>query len=91
MAKNTSIPKGRTAAEALITGGAIAAVLVLVNVLGAGSRARFDLTEQHIYSLSDASEQMVAGMKEKVNIKAYFGNVPAEYHQSFVFTYLARD
>lgn len=79
MAKNTSIPKGRTAAEALITGGAIAAVLVLVNVLGAGSRARFDLTEQHIYSLSDASEQMVAGMKEKVNIKAYFGNVPAEY------------
>lgn len=70
--------KGKTAAEALITGGAIAIALVLVNVLVSKSPARLDLTENKIYSLSDASKSLVRNMKERVNIRAYMGNVPAE-------------
>jgi len=70
--------KGKTAAEALITGGAIILALVLVNVLVGKSRARLDLTENDMYSLSDASKSIMRNMKERVNIRAYFGNVPAE-------------
>ena len=47
--------KVKTAAEALITAIAIAGALVLLNVLSCGTRARVDLTEQGIYSLSTAS------------------------------------
>lgn len=79
MATSTRPQKGKTAAESLITGAAIAAAFVLLNVLTCGARARLDLTEHNIYSLSDASRNAVAGMTERVNIKGYFGNVPAEH------------
>ncbi len=75
------VPRGRTAVEAIVTGGALALALVLLNVLSCGSRARVDLTESKIYSLSDASRSLVSAMKEKVNIKGYFGNVPPEYSE----------
>jgi ABC-2 type transport system permease protein len=70
--------KKKTAAEALIWGGAAIAVLVLLNVLVSGSRAKLDVTQFKIYSLTPASRGVVANMPEKVNIKAYFGNVPSE-------------
>src|SRR5215813_12501690 len=70
--------KGKTAAEALITGGAIIVALLLVNVLVGGSRAKLDLTENKVYSLSDASKRLVRNMVERVNIRAYFGNIPPE-------------
>jgi len=70
--------KGKTAVEALITGVAVAGALILLNVLTCGSRARLDLTEGRIYSLSDASRNLVSNLKEKVNIKGVFSNVPAE-------------
>ena len=70
--------KGKTAAEGLITGGAIIVALVLANVLAGGSRAKLDLTENNIYSLSEASKGLVRRMPERVNVRAYFGNVPPE-------------
>jgi ABC-type uncharacterized transport system involved in gliding motility auxiliary subunit len=77
--------KGKTAAEALITGVAAAAALVLLNVLSCGTRAKVDLTENKIYSLSDASKSLVRGMKERVNVRAYFGNVPPEYAEKVTY------
>jgi ABC-2 type transport system permease protein len=77
--------KGRTAAEALITGVAIAGALILLNLLAFGSRARVDLTEDRIFSLSNASRNLVATMKERINIKGYFGNVPPEHAEKVTY------
>ncbi len=71
--------KGRAALEALATGAALIAALILVNVVSCQSRAKLDLTSGQVYSLSQASKDIVRGMPEKVIIKAYFGNVPAEH------------
>jgi ABC-type uncharacterized transport system involved in gliding motility auxiliary subunit len=78
--------KAKTALEALVTAVAISGALILLNVLSCGSRARVDLTEQGIYSLSTASEILVHKLPEKLSIKFYYGNVPSEYsdRQSYV-------
>ncbi len=83
--------KVRTAAEALITAVAIVGALVLLNVLSCGARAKLDLTERGIYSLSPASQNLVKRLPEKLLIKAYFGNVPSEYadRQTYVENLLA--
>jgi gliding-associated putative ABC transporter substrate-binding component GldG len=83
--------KVKTAAEALLTALAVAGALILVNVLSCGTHARADLTERGIYSLSTASEILVHSLPEKLTIKGYFGNVPAEYadRQTYVENLLA--
>ncbi len=83
--------KARTAAEALVYAILIAGALVLINVLSCGARARVDLTEQGIYSLSTASQILVHKLPEKLTIKGYFGNVPSEYsdRQEYVENLLA--
>ncbi len=68
--------KGRTAAEALVTGVAAVAGLILLNAVSCRTNAQVDLTENRIYTLSSASKEMVRGLPEKVNVKAYFGNLP---------------
>jgi ABC-type uncharacterized transport system involved in gliding motility auxiliary subunit len=93
-AKTSSAPKPakvKTAAEALVTAVAVAGALVLLNVLSCGTHARADLTERGIYSLSTSSEILVHSLKEKLTIKGYFGNVPAEYadRQAYVENLLA--
>ncbi len=83
--KDITPAKGRTAAEAIITGVAAVGALILLNVLSCGTRAKVDLTENKIYSLSDASKRLVHSMKERVNIRAYFGNVPAEHAEKATY------
>jgi ABC-type uncharacterized transport system involved in gliding motility auxiliary subunit len=79
MSTNPTGPaKGKTAAEAIITAVAVIAALVLLNVVSCRARTKLDLTENKIYSLSSSSKQLVRGMTEPVNIRAYFGNVPPE-------------
>jgi gliding-associated putative ABC transporter substrate-binding component GldG len=73
--------KIKTAAESLVTTLAAALALLLVNALVCGSRSRVDLTEQKIYSLSDASARLVKNLPERVAIQAYFGNVPSEHKE----------
>ncbi len=70
--------KRKTAIEAIVTGGAAIATLVLLNVLSCQARSKIDLTQYKVYSLTPSSRGVVANMPEKVNIKAYFGNVPPD-------------
>jgi hypothetical protein len=72
-------PKAKTFAEALVTASATIGFFVLLNVVTCQSYAKVDLTETGIYSLSAASKRLVKDLPEKLVIKAYFGNVPAEY------------
>jgi len=52
----------------------ILGIVILVNIISAFYFFRFDLTEGGIYSLSDASKNIVAGLDDKVIIKCFFSN-----------------
>ena len=73
--------KTKTAAESLIYTASAGLALVLLNALTCQARAKVDLTEQKIYSLSPSSRDMVRSLPEKVVVKAYLGNIPPEYSQ----------
>lgn len=93
-AKDTVVrpAKGRTATEALLTGAALVAGLILLNVIVSwAGNAQVDLTENQIYSLSSPSKAMVKSLDEKINVKAYFGNVPVyiEDKQRYIEALLA--
>lgn len=47
-------------------------IVVLVNVLSARYYYRFDLTDDHRFTLSDLTKQTLAGLTEPITITAYF-------------------
>ncbi len=62
-------------------------ILVLVNVVSARLFGRLDLTENEMYSLSDASKGLMKHLDDQVFAKAYFtSDLPAPYnsHARFV-------
>lgn len=48
------------------------AVLVLLNILGVFSFARWDVTDKQLFSLSDGSKRLVANLEDELEITAYF-------------------
>ncbi|MEH0022724.1 MAG: Gldg family protein [Desulfobacter sp.] len=59
------------------------AVIVLVNLAGMTLFFRADLTQNGIYSLSDASREAVATLSEPLNIKVFFSkNLPAPHNNT---------
>lgn len=65
--------KGTGAAAESITFTLITLVaLVLANIAGYFLYERFDFTENRLYSLSDASERLVADLEDDMEITAYF-------------------
>jgi gliding-associated putative ABC transporter substrate-binding component GldG len=57
-----------------------AGILVVLNVLGTSVFFRLDLTGRRIYSLSQASREVVRGLEDRLTIKAYFSDdLPALY------------
>ena len=61
-------------------GLAIIGIVVLVNILSVAWFVRFDLTEDGLYSLSEASRTTVATLDDPVSIRAYFtADLPAPY------------
>lgn len=58
----------------------IAAVLVVLNLVGINWFFRADLTDQNVYSLSEASIEAVENLEDPVTITAYFPeDLPAPY------------
>ncbi len=58
-------------------------VIVLVNVAGLTLFFRADLTDNKIYSLSDASKEAVSTLSEPLNIKVFFSkNLPAPHNNT---------
>lgn len=59
----------------------IAAIIIVVNLIGLKLFARADLTEQSIYTLSQASRNVVGGLTDRLTVKAYFTkDLPAPYN-----------
>jgi len=55
-------------------------ILVLVNIISLRFFKRFDLTSDKIFTLSDASKNLVRGLDDKFLVKAYFtSDLPPEY------------
>ncbi len=65
----------------------VVGILVLVNLVSVRLFGRLDLTENGMYSLSDASRNIMKNLDDKVHAKAYFtSDLPAPYnsHTTFV-------
>ncbi len=58
-------------------------ILILLNIISIRIFSRVDLTENNIYTLSDASKEMVADLDDIVTVKAYFTEeLPAPYNNN---------
>jgi gliding-associated putative ABC transporter substrate-binding component GldG len=56
-------------------------ILILVNFISVRLFARLDLTRTHMYTLSDASKNLVRNLDDRVTIKAYFSEeLPSPYN-----------
>ncbi|MEL1242451.1 gliding motility-associated ABC transporter substrate-binding protein GldG [Flavobacterium flavipallidum] len=56
------------------------AVLVIINIIGSSFFHRFDLTNDHRYTLSQTSLNIIKQVKEPLSIKIYMeGDLPAEF------------
>jgi gliding-associated putative ABC transporter substrate-binding component GldG len=61
----------KTGADALAYSALVVGILVAANVLGARFFHRFDLTEQKVFTLSQASKDLVARLDDKLTIKVF--------------------
>jgi len=58
----------------------VIAIVIIVNLLAEHFYLRLDLTEDHQYTLSAATKDILRNLKEPVTVKAYFSkNLPAPY------------
>ncbi len=58
----------------------IVGILILVNIIALRFFKRFDLTSEKIFTLSDASKNLVRALDDKFLVKAYFtSDLPPEY------------
>lgn len=63
--------------------GLIIGIVILLNIISVRIFTRFDLTEAKIYTLSDASKNLVRTLEDKFTVKAYFtSELPAPYNNN---------
>ena len=75
--------KGKFQADTYIKFIIYAVVVVLINVVGYTLFFRVDLTENKIYSLSEASKEAVAKLSEPLTINVFFTeNLPAPHNST---------
>ncbi len=71
----------KTKATAGMLIGIIVVILIVVNLISLNWFTRMDLTDNNIYSLSDASRELVDGLDDRLTIKAYFSeDLPAPHN-----------
>ncbi len=69
--------------QAIIRTVLILGILVVVNFISVRLFGRVDLTSQKVYTLSDASKNLVRSLDDRVAIKAYFTeDLPAPYNNN---------
>ena len=61
--------------------GVVAAILILLNIVSVRLFGRLDFTKNNLFTLSDASKNLVKGLDDRLTVKAYFTeDVPAPYN-----------
>jgi ABC-type uncharacterized transport system involved in gliding motility auxiliary subunit len=82
----TAQSKAKTGANAVIFTILILAVVVFVNIIGSRHASRFDLTKEHVYTLSSASKQLVKNLPDKMTVKAYIsGDLQPPFSQTATY------
>jgi gliding-associated putative ABC transporter substrate-binding component GldG len=72
--------RGKLRAESAVFLVLLAFILVVLNLLSVRFFTRFDLTEDNLYTLSDASIALVEDLEDKLVVKAYFTeNLPGRF------------
>lgn len=67
--------------QALVRAGLVLGILVLVNLISIRIFGRMDLTDQKVFTLSDASKDLVGNLDDRVTVRAYFTeDLPAPYN-----------
>lgn len=66
--------------KTLLQFGIVAAILIILSVLGSKWHAKLDLTDDHRFTLSKPTKNMLKGLKDVVNIKILLtGKLPSNY------------
>ena len=69
--------------QTLIRSGITLAILVALNIISIRIFARFDLTRNSQFTLSEASKSLVRNLDDKVTVRAYFTeDLPAPYNNN---------
>ncbi|MFM2192516.1 MAG: gliding motility-associated transporter substrate-binding protein GldG [Bacteroidota bacterium] len=66
--------------KTLLQFGIVAAILIILSVLGSKWHAKLDLTDDHRFTLSKPTKNMLKGLKDVVNVKILLtGKLPSNY------------
>ncbi len=69
--------------QALVKTALILGILIIINIISVKLFYRLDLTGNKIYTLSQASKDIVGSLDDKMVVKAYFtDNLPAPYNNT---------
>ncbi len=67
--------------QTLMRVGIVAAILILLNIVSVRLFGRLDFTKNNLFTLSDASKNLVKGLDDRLTVKAYFTeDLPAPYN-----------
>jgi len=58
--------------QIMMTVGIVLVILVLLNIVSVRVFGRLDVTRNGLFSLSDASKQLVRSLDDKVTVRVYF-------------------
>src|SRR4051812_27202900 len=71
--------KAKSAANSLLTSLAVIVSLIGINFIATRVFGRVDLTEDHVYKLSNVSIETVRSLPDRMNVKAFIsGTLPAQ-------------
>jgi len=66
--------------QTLLRSGFILVILILLNIVSVRVFGRLDFTEKDLFTLSDASKELVGSLDDKITIKVYFTeDLPSPY------------
>jgi gliding-associated putative ABC transporter substrate-binding component GldG len=69
--------------QTLLRVGIVLVILVLLNIISIRLFSRLDVTKNHVFSLSDASKELMRNLDDKVTVRAYFTeDLPAPYNNN---------
>ena len=69
--------------QTLLRIGIVLVILVLVNIISVRLFGRLDVTKNSVFSLSDASKEIMRNLDDKVTVRAYFTeDLPAPYNNN---------
>jgi len=71
----------KTKTTAIITIAVTLAILVVINLLSLNLFARWDMTENKIYSISETSKDIIANLQDRLTVKVFFSeDLPAPHN-----------